>query len=98
MIIYQLEMIIYQFIISFITGFIFYCITSPEQGKNPERSCIIPIPYTDKAFHLHHWCYMTLLLPFVWHIPILSGFALGSIFQSFVWYTDYFILIVPRYR
>lgn len=87
------------FISGFIVGFCLYCITAPEEGKNTHLSCIIPIPLTDKYFHLHHWIYLTIFgLPLTMiYFPnqlFLYGFCFGGIIQSFVWYSDSFRIIV----
>jgi hypothetical protein len=85
-------------ILGCLTGFTFYCFSSPAQGANPHRSCILPIPCTTKAFHLHQWNYLLLLLPLVYPQFFLCGFCVGGIVQSFVWYTDSLECIVPRER
>lgn len=82
----------------FTTGFCFYCITSPKQGENHHRSCILAIPCTDKAIHAHHYMYLLLAFPFVYPMIFPCGFCAWGIVQSFVWYTDSFEIIVPRNR
>jgi hypothetical protein len=88
-------------ILGFFIGFVFYCASSPKQDANPHRSCIIPVPYTTKAVHIHHWLYLLLILPILWfkfNNYFLSGFCIGGIVQSFIWYSDSMVFIVKRER
>ena len=81
----------------YVAGFVFYCITAPEQGKNQHRSCIFPISAT-QSIHIHHWMYLLALLPFAIYNSLfrVTGFCVGGIVQSFACYDDYFEIIIPR--
>lgn len=79
-------------------GFVFYCYTAPMQGQNRHLSLIIDIPYTEKAYHCHHWNYLLCVFPFAYWFQsqVLMGFCMGGIIQSFCWYDDNFQIIIPR--
>lgn len=90
-----------QFVVGAAIGFCLYCVTAPRQGENKEYSLIIPIPWRrGKACHIHHHLYLLMLSPLaiLCRSPVAYGFCIGGIVQSFVWYTDFFDIIVPQYQ